>query len=513
MSAPEGQPHSLPGNDNSAAPKPTLADHHWRAGLRARSRDDLEQDMLAAIETNNAWRFKLLLQLDPAWAEDERFMAATIRHRRADMFMALSAARPGWEKLARLNPLGEEAAKTGELAVMQFLIEKCGLDIHYYSDEPLRAAAAANQPAMLRYLVSKGADVNAWNGEPLRQAAADGFLEVVKVLVENGAELESSWNGPLERAAESGHAPVVAYLLEKGADAAAHSHAGFTAAAREGHADVLKAFLRHGVSANAEEGAALIEALGNAKFNAASTLLAEGADINAQNGKALRSAAYKGELETVRFLLEHNANPNLSEYRDTALTEAARADKPEFVALLMQHGADAAQLQSEAWHIAKDRNYAGVLDALAAGEAQQLARVRQEKTDEFNKAFGSDFTIDDLRRREGPSGETGLLIAAQSGQFAALVGRARGGLLQPADLFHPDDRVDSVFSALVRHESLQDFFAPPFWTDRVQSAAEAHALLPEDRQKDVNFAAIVADINQRNLRRKAASGKLRPPGV
>lgn len=517
MSAPAGQNNPMPENsppEKPASQKPTLADNHWRATLRGRSRDDLENDMLEAIEKNNGWRFHLMLQLDVGWADDERFMAAAIRAGNEPMFFALCDSKPGWEKQARLNPLGEEAARGGRLEIMKFLVEKCALDIHYYSDEALRVAVAANKPDMVAYLASQGADLNTWNGEPLRTAAEEGYLEIVKILVEKGAEL-TSWNGgALERAAQHGQGAVVEYLLSKGADPAEGNHAAFMGAAREGRSDILKIFIRHGVSANVQDGEALLDALASGHFDTANVLLAEGADINAQNGKALRNAAYRGEAETARFLLERNANPNLSEYRNTALTEAVRADKPEIIALLLQHGADSSQLQSEAWHIARRDHKTEALQALVDGERACLERQRAEKTAEFAATFIGDFTIDDLRRRKGPSGDTGLLIAAQTGQFAELVGKARGGLLQPEDLFHPDDRVDSVMSLLLRHKTLQDFFHPAFWTDRVHAAAEAHHQLPEKYQKRVNFSAIVADLNQRNLRKKAqGNGKLKPPGL
>jgi len=507
---------NMPTNDDIPK-KPTLADHHWRATLRGRSRDALQDDMEEAITGGNRWRFDLLMQIDAAWALDDRFTIAAIKAGRDDMFNAMTAKEPGWHQHARIPSLAEEACKAGRLAIVQDLVEKYGADIHHYSDEMLRTAVSYQQTAIVAYLLEEGAEADVWNSGCLKEACEDGSLEIVKLLVEAGADMEN-WHGePLSRAAVNGHADVVEYLLEKGAQKDADNFKAFISAASNGHVNVLKTFIRHGVEATAKDSEALTDALYSRQYDAANYLLAQGADINAQRGKALRHAARQGDLETAQFLLERGANPNLNEARETPLTEAIYSEKPAMAKLLMQHGADHTALQNEAWYEARRRRDRPMLRAIVEGHRNMLARVRDEKLEEFKTTFGADYTVDDLRRTKGPSGDTGLLIAAQTGKFGELVGKAKGGRVQGDDLYHPEDRIDTVLSQLIAHKNLQDFFMPAFWADRINEVTELHTQLPSQYQKRVNLAAITTEINYRALRKKAQfnggfnGGGLKPP--
>lgn len=59
------------------------------------------------------------------------------------------------------------------------------------------------------------------------------------------------------------------------------------------------------------------------------------------HGDVLRSAAARGDIEWVRFCLEHGANPNLNKVDEfkTILTTAAERGSLETVASLLKHGA------------------------------------------------------------------------------------------------------------------------------------------------------------------------------
>ena len=489
-------------SENPAREKPSLADRHWRATLRSRSRDDLESDMLEAIEKNNMWRFGMLMQLDAGWARNDSMLRAAIEHDRTDMFTAMTAKDPGWQDSANLNRLGEQAAESGRLGILQLFIEKYELDVHFYSDELLRTAVKNDHTDVVRYLVSKGADVTVWNNDPIRDAADKGNLDIVKILVEAGADVNASNGDPLTKAAAAKSVPVVEYLLEKGAKPEEDNYRAFISAAREGSLEILQLFIDRKVSANVQDGEALIEAVSNKHIAAAELLLLQGADINAQHGKALRNAAYRGEMDTAKFLLEHRANPNVADRLETPLTEAVRTNNADMVLLLMRHGADYAQLQYEAWKVAR-RDHKGMVRAIVKGDRERLARVRNEKFAEFAETFPGKYTLDDLRTKKGPSGDTGLLIAAQTGKFSDLVGKAEGGKLTGDDLYHPEDRIDTVLYMLVRHKSLQQFFHPGFWADRAYEVKEVHEQLPERYQRRVQLGSIANEINYRMLKKKA----------
>ncbi len=510
MSEPEAKP---------VPAKPSLVDLHWRATLRSRKREDLDNDMVAAIETDNGWRFKLLMQVDASWGHNERVLRAAISNGRDQMFDAITAKDPSWKDGVNVQTLANEAIEKGHLAFVKQFVEKHGADIRHYSDEMLRTAVNKGHEDIVRYLISKEADVKAWNNDCLRMAAENGHLGIVKLLVDAGAELNSGYYGgdTLGRAVNSGNLELVEYLIDKGADVKADKHSAFITAAREGQMDIVRLFLDRKVDVNAEDGEAFAAAVGNKKFDMADLLLSKGGDVNAQNGKALRHAAYVDEKETVEFLFNRGANPNAFERRETALSEAVRAGNGDMVKLLMRNGADHMALQGAAWQAAKDspHNKKKMLRALVEGAREGIVHTQVAKTAEFAETFGKKaYSIDDLRNTKGPSGDTGLLIAAQSGKFAELVSKAKGGKLLAEDMYHPDDRIDTVFSMLVKQKKLQDFFHPDFWADRPYEVQDVVSQLPERFQKRVSLGPLVNELNYRELRKKAAGGGMSlKPGI
>lgn len=507
MSSPQGDNISLPQGG-----RPTLADQHWRAMLRNRTRADLEDDMKAAIETDNGWRFRLLLQLDPSWGGEEAVLRKAVEHGRAAMFRAMVDQYPEWQGRVSASTLAATAADSGRADFVRMFVEEYKVDVHYSSEQMLRNAADKNHTEVVRYLVAQGADPNVWSNDPLRDACGHGNLEMAQILVGAGADVNASGGDPLSKAAGSGNAALVAWLLQKGADPAEGGYRAFTAAARAGDIPMLQAFLDNKVPANAKNGEALLEALAGGKLDAAELLAQNGADVNAQRGKALRQAAFRNRKDAAEFLLARHANVNLSEGRETPLTEAVSQGHEDMARLLLAHGADSTLFQCEAWEIAR-RKANGMESVLVKAGREQDARTRKEKNAEFSQTFGAQYTVDDLRERKGPSGDTGLVIAAQTGRFAEIVEGASGGRLCADDLYHPDDRVDTVLTLLVRHESLRQFFHPAFWADRAQEATRAYALLPEEMRKDIEMGAIANEINFRALRKKAheLNNSLKPP--
>ncbi len=502
-----------PPPEQPSTKKPTLADQHWRALLRHRAKAEVEQDMLEAVDKGDMWRFSMLLDLKTDWASHDQVLRRMIEKDRADMFAAVAAKDTGWRDGSSINSLASFAAETGRLDFVKLFVEQYKADIHNYSDEMLRNAAHNGHEEVVGYLLSKGADHSAWSGDPLKNAAEQGHLGVVKKLVEAGAEINTSnsysyggYGDVLDRAARGGHIKVVEYLLDKGADPKAGSYEAFLTACRNNHAPLVDLFLKHGVEADARDGEGFIGACENKAFAAAKALLAAGADPNAQQGRALRLAAWRNEAETVKFLLENGADPNAHTHSESPLTEAVRAGNKDIVVLLLKHGADQSVMNHEAWHTARRNHSRDMQHALIDGARAAREKLKADKFAEFRMTFASGYTFDDLREKKGPSGDTGLLIAAHSGRFADLLRGAKGGSLLPSDLFHPDDRLDSVMSVLYRNKTLQQFFDPAFWAERSGQVVDAYESLPAALQKRVKLDGITAQINQGIIMKKAMGG-------
>lgn len=216
---------------------------------------------------------------------------------------------------------------------------------------PLYLACANGSAAMVQTLLAAGAKPNmaAVTGvSPLMQAARSGSLEAVQALLARGAEMNATENSAgqtaLMWAASQRHPEVVRALVMHGADVsvrtrtsgvlvninaggrglAAHGPArvvqtgGNTAmlfAARVGCTECAKALLAGGGNANdsAPDGnSALVLAAHSGQGEFGVFLLDKDADPNAHGAgyTALHAAVLRGELELVKALLAHGANPN-----------------------------------------------------------------------------------------------------------------------------------------------------------------------------------------------------------
>lgn len=86
-----------------------------------------------------------------------------------------------------------------------------------------------------------------------------------------------------------------------------------------------------------------IKAAGSGNIRVVRALLGEGIHINAQDDgdTALLAAAAAGHEDLVRLLLDHSANPNVSnEYGYTPLSSATHHGYPRIIALLLKRGAN-----------------------------------------------------------------------------------------------------------------------------------------------------------------------------
>jgi ankyrin repeat protein len=216
---------------------------------------------------------------------------------------------------------------------------------------PLYLACANGSAAMVQTLLAAGANPNAAAAtgvSPLMQAARSGSADAVQALLARGANMDATENSAgqtaLMWAAAQRHPEVVRVLVMHGVDVrvrsrtsgvlvninaggrglGAHGPAkvvqtgGSTAmlfAARVGCAECARALLAGGANANdsAPDGnSALVLAAHSGQGAFAAFLLDKDADPNAHGAgyTALHAAVLRGDLDLVKALVAHGANPN-----------------------------------------------------------------------------------------------------------------------------------------------------------------------------------------------------------
>jgi len=208
---------------------------------------------------------------------------------------------------------------------------------------------AAGHLDMMRFLIEHGADVNARDAQgasPLDEAAWTGSLDTAAILLAHGAHLNApdtqTGATPLNEAAYRGSAKVVQFLLQLQADPEIPDNRGYTPldnAVRMGKEDAAIILLE----SKARPSPRLFE-------NAVKKDESRVVEILIQNGvpaNALNLAASAGSVRTVNLLLDHHADPNMSDPNgSTPLEDAALKGFDAIAAALLDHGAQVNQINS-----------------------------------------------------------------------------------------------------------------------------------------------------------------------
>lgn len=207
--------------------------------------------------------------------------------------------------------------------------EIAGADIH-------TAAILGDDAAVRRFLERDPASATA-TGEPrgwdalthlcfsrylrLDRARSEGFVRAAAALLDAGASANTAWY-------ETGHQPPERETALYGAAGIAH------------HAELTRLLLERGADPN--DGEVTYHAP-ETYDNAAMKALVESGRLTADSLATLllRKSDWH-DLEGVRFLLEHGADPNrLTHWRFAALHQALRRDnRLEIIDLMLDHGAD-----------------------------------------------------------------------------------------------------------------------------------------------------------------------------
>jgi ankyrin repeat protein len=317
----------------------------------------------------------------------------------------------------------------------------------------LMTAARTGNVRVVGALLDAGADVSAKEHDrgqtALLWALAEDHLEVAKLLLERGAELQTrTTNGftPLLFATRYGNLQAVRLLMARGVDVNEAANDGTTPlvmAVVRGHVEIADTLLDAGANPNAAgqgftalhwaagtwesaftrdyragEWLGLVGLSGDRRLHMMATLLEHGADPNARttrNVTRFGSSAWRiyggaspigatpfffaasvGDVEVMKFLLDHGANPHLTTQDNTTPLMAAaglaveesetripEARHLEAVHLLLDLGANVRETNKQgdtALHGAAFLGYDDIIRLLLENGADLNARNKEKQT-------------------------------------------------------------------------------------------------------------------------------------
>lgn len=254
------------------------------------------------------------------------------------------------------------ASQSGNNEAVKLLVSR-GADVNRKNSDgqtALLAAARGNHIEIAKLLISKGANVNSkaqglqggWT--PILNAAYEGHAEMIKLLVEAGApvnETDVKGNSPLLWAVCRGHVNAAKQLISLGADVNIKNAKGLSAlscAKDDGKSELSQLLLSSG--SKSDTTATLLQALITCDDNKVREILPRGSDANVKIATSMDSdknwrspliiSAEKGCVESVKYLLDIGANPNISNGGFTPLVYAASNGNLDMVTTLIAKGAD-----------------------------------------------------------------------------------------------------------------------------------------------------------------------------
>lgn len=295
------------------------------------------------------------------------------------------------------------------------------LDEHRLADAAMRqdhasALALLKQRAKVNATQSDGSTALAW-------AAHWNDVELANALLKAGADANLANDfgiTPLALACLNGNLPMVQKLVAAKANPNTLARTGetpFLNCVRSGNVETVRLLLEAKADVNLGEKwrgqTPLMWAVAEKHPEVAKALVDHGANVNAQSKggfTALQFAAQQGDVESAKILLAGGARVNDADPEDgmTALLTAIGSNQPQLAALLLENGADAnatnKQGVSALHYAAPRRNMTEIIKTLLAKGANPNTRQKRE-----------------------PEGATPFLLAANSGNVAAMRALVAGG--------------------------------------------------------------------------------------
>jgi ankyrin repeat protein len=240
------------------------------------------------------------------------------------------------------------------------------MDAANHRRRPLHQAVVKQQRAALETLLELGADPAQRDRAgltPLDQAAMAGDLELAQVLIDHGAQVEAPAAVVLGRTAD-----IERLLAEQPGGFAPGRRWGtfIVRAAERAPAHVIEALLRYGASPDAADDA--------------------GTSVDGTVGMtAMHIAAFRGNIDVVRLLLAHGANPRRRDqkYTATALGWADYAGQEATRALLLEAPID-------------------IFDAIAYGREARVVEMLDADPDALERTLGETAGISGPERWRTP---------------------------------------------------------------------------------------------------------------
>ncbi|KAL9611237.1 MAG: hypothetical protein Q9167_004120 [Letrouitia subvulpina] len=270
----------------------------------------------------------------------------------------------------------------------------------------MQAAALRGHGDIVRTLSESGCDVNAdggIRGTALVCAASTGQVHILEMLFEMGTpkgDCQNTANAVLAATAK-GHERAIELLVTKGANLNTpgilntFEWTPLQLAANKGQFDMVSTILRLGADPNVVagfHGTALMASSDSDKPNRdiLEALIVAGADINQivsiekrsrypgdrqGYGSALAAAAACNQLDTIRILLGHGADPNLvNGFCHFALANAARVGNEEMIEHLLLHNANV-NLERQSTKSKDDDGIATALQSAAFYSTENIVRL------------------------------------------------------------------------------------------------------------------------------------------
>ncbi|KAE8358625.1 ankyrin repeat-containing domain protein [Aspergillus caelatus] len=246
----------------------------------------------------------------------------------------------------------------GHVDVVEYLlVNGADLDVDldgYFNYNALELAAHEGHVEVVKALLRHGADPN--KSSPLALATGMGRLEAARVLLEAGADIggeavDNVGTDAFFNAVHRDKAAVVSLLIEYGVSPERRDNDGMTPlayAAYYRHDKVIEVLLSHGANVNAlvHGFTALSFAIDEGKVPAVKLLLENGADLTMTNEPFLlrtlkRSHDQEADTVIVELLLNHRADPNCCDRKGrTPLFLATVKQNLDIMRLLLVHGAN-----------------------------------------------------------------------------------------------------------------------------------------------------------------------------
>lgn len=308
---------------------------------------------------------------------------------------------------------------------------KAGADVNAANDygvTPLSLACTNRNLTVVKKLLVAGADPNAATsmGEtPLMTCVRTGSAEGVAALFDHGANNvnapeKSHGQTALMWAAAQENPDVVRLLLTHGADVHTRSTSHLLPVSLGGNAGNF----RDAVMMPQRGVTSLLFAARHGRIENARLLLDAGADVNAAapNGEsALVTAAFSGQGKLAAFLLERGANPNDAGAGYAALHTAVLRGDLELVKVLCAHGADPNVRLTKGSRQQRDSRWFALSGALVGATPFLLAAKYAEiETMRYLGAHGVD------PRLSAEDGTTPLMAIAGAGWTASGSANRRG---------------------------------------------------------------------------------------